>query len=183
MWTAWSGDPRPGPDFLTGLPLRWEYTPGNWSRFCRQREIHEDAPSIALVNVLGLKWVNDRIDMGAGNQLLVDVARRLVAATEGHALVARIGGNEFAIASGYEPQPLRGVLTAVDDVWSIASRSMRVELMVGVAAVDDPSDEGWMTAILRADRNLVAARAAWAVDPAHANWLSARDDDLRRGGY
>ena len=103
--------------------------------------------------------------------------------TEGDALIARIGGNEFAIASGDEPQALRGLLTSVDDVWSIASRPVRIQLMVGVAAVDDLSDDGWMTALLRADRDLMATRAAWAADPDHANWMSVRDNYLHRGGY
>jgi diguanylate cyclase len=53
--------------------------------------------AIALLDLDGFKPVNDRYGHATGDILLREVANRLCAACDGSAIVARMGGDEFAV--------------------------------------------------------------------------------------
>ncbi|WP_204001676.1 putative bifunctional diguanylate cyclase/phosphodiesterase [Virgisporangium aurantiacum] len=84
-------------DDLTGLPNRALFT----SRL--EKTVETGRPvGVVLVGLDGFKVINDTMGHDAGDELLVSVARRLVAAVSPrHAVaqhaVARIGGDEFAV--------------------------------------------------------------------------------------
>ena len=73
-----------------------------------------DVPlAVAYIDLDGLKQVNDTYGHDAGDAVLCEAARRLVAIVRGADVVARLGGDEFVVV--YEPRdPVR-----ID--WSIAS--------------------------------------------------------------
>ncbi|MFI5898188.1 putative bifunctional diguanylate cyclase/phosphodiesterase [Actinoplanes sp. NPDC051513] len=78
-------------DDLTGLANR------------RRLELHlrdvpaTACPQVALLGLNGFKNVNDELGRPAGDQVLAALAERIVAAAPPGALVARIGGDEFAV--------------------------------------------------------------------------------------
>ncbi|MFI5952363.1 GGDEF domain-containing protein [Cryptosporangium sp. NPDC051539] len=81
--------------------------------------------AVVLVDLDRMKQVNDTLGHGVGDQLLVSVARRLVATCEPGDVVARLGGDEFAVlrrASAERAAPAYGerLRAAVDatDPWS-----------------------------------------------------------------
>jgi diguanylate cyclase (GGDEF)-like protein/PAS domain S-box-containing protein len=53
--------------------------------------------SLALIDVDHFKAVNDRFGHPAGDEVLITVVTRLVAATSGAGTLARVGGEEFAL--------------------------------------------------------------------------------------
>jgi diguanylate cyclase (GGDEF)-like protein/PAS domain S-box-containing protein len=62
-----------------------------------QRAPHRDRVVVMFLDVDNFKAVNDSVGHGAGDQLLVVAAARLLNATRGSDTVARFGGDEFAI--------------------------------------------------------------------------------------
>jgi diguanylate cyclase (GGDEF)-like protein len=81
-------------DPLTGLPNRRTF-------FSRLREELEGDPAesvtVAVLDVNGLKQLNDEFGHGAGDEALVRIGEMLSAGVRDHDTVARIGGDEFAI--------------------------------------------------------------------------------------
>lgn len=62
-----------------------------------QRARHRDHVVVMFLDIDNFKAVNDSVGHGAGDQLLVVAAERLLNATRGSDTVARFGGDEFAI--------------------------------------------------------------------------------------
>jgi diguanylate cyclase (GGDEF)-like protein/PAS domain S-box-containing protein len=62
-----------------------------------QRAQHRDRVVVMFLDIDNFKAVNDGVGHGAGDQLLVAAASRLLNATRGSDTVARFGGDEFAI--------------------------------------------------------------------------------------
>ena len=60
--------------------------------------------SVAVVDLAGLKAINDTMGHDAGSQAIVDMAQSLRAGLRGSDLVARVGGDEFVIL-GIGPEP------------------------------------------------------------------------------
>jgi diguanylate cyclase (GGDEF)-like protein len=83
-------------DALTGLPNRH-----NWDdqllRALAQADRSGEPLSVAVCDVNGLKRVNDRGGHAAGDELLRSIAQRLRESARSGDLVARIGGDEFAL--------------------------------------------------------------------------------------
>jgi diguanylate cyclase (GGDEF)-like protein len=103
-----------GHDGLTGLSNRvaWEsaaggrLTPAAW-------ELGK-VDAVILVDLDGFKDVNDTLGHHRGDQLLVQVAHRLSAAVGERGLVARFGGDEFAVfVPGTTPDGAVGVAEAI----------------------------------------------------------------------
>jgi diguanylate cyclase (GGDEF)-like protein/putative nucleotidyltransferase with HDIG domain len=81
-------------DPLTGLPNRRTF-------FTRLREELDGDPqvplTVALLDVNGLKQLNDEFGHGAGDEALIRIGEMLSAGVRDRDTVARIGGDEFAI--------------------------------------------------------------------------------------
>ncbi len=115
-------------DALTGL--------ANRSRFFEHLERSlGDASTGPLVGVLYIdldefKPVNDRLGHGAGDRVLIEVARRLRHVTREGDLVARLGGDEFAVLCSGLPD-----LAVVRAVAERLSQAMRVPIAIGDESV------------------------------------------------
>jgi diguanylate cyclase (GGDEF)-like protein len=82
-------------DALTGLPNRRRVT-GALEESVAVRAPGE-VVAVLLLDITGLRDVNESLGRAAGDQLLVEVASRLREAAPAAALVGRIGGDAFAV--------------------------------------------------------------------------------------
>ena len=149
-------------DELTGLPNRRAVL----QRLSEEMERtgREGRPlSVILVDLDQFKRVNDSFGHGAGDEVLVEFARRLRGKVRSYDVVARIGGDEFLVLLPGVPQhdAIRVAERLRDAVASApfgaeSGRAHRVTASFGVAPVMARSSEGNLLA--SADRALYVAK-------------------------
>jgi len=115
-------------DALTGLLNR-----GAWDRLLEAEELrcrrYGHAAAVALIDLDGLKQVNDTAGHAAGDQLIASAAQALRAAARGADLVARLGGDEFGLlAVEYGEAPAR-----LQERLRLALAKVGVQASIGVA--------------------------------------------------
>lgn len=108
-------------DVMTGLFNRRYFLTALQRRVARVARYAERA-AIIYVDVDGLKAINDRLGHGAGDKALLTIATTLHRETRESDIVARIGGDEFALL--------------IDHVSAAAARGKMDALSVALAAAD-----------------------------------------------
>ncbi|HEX6498973.1 MAG TPA: bifunctional diguanylate cyclase/phosphodiesterase [Micromonosporaceae bacterium] len=149
-------------DALTGLPNRRRML-GALEEAVKVRAPGE-VVAVLQFDVAGLRDVNESLGHVAGDKLLAEVARRLRGQAPPAALVARIGGDEFAVtlrlpgadAAVAMASELR---SALQDPMPIGSLTLDVDTAVGVAVHPDHGSEP-ATLLQRADVATYAAKSA-----------------------
>ncbi len=150
-------------DPLTGLANRVLFTKA------LSRSIGEltEGRSLAVMfcDLDRFKPVNDTMGHDAGDALLVEVADRMRQVVRGDDLVARMGGDEFAVlVAGLEsPDHAREVADAIVRRVSrpvlLPKGEASISLSVGVVIVDDPRQDP-AEVIARADEVMYVAKAS-----------------------
>ncbi|NDY89635.1 GGDEF domain-containing protein [Ideonella livida] len=115
-------------DPLTGLPNRRAFIHRTEQALAQQRQAtltHEDLPlSLALLDLDHFKAVNDRHGHAVGDAVLHEVGQRLQAQLQGDELLARWGGEEFALLM---PQAdVRCAAQRLDQLRSALSQPLRL---------------------------------------------------------
>ncbi|MBM9469092.1 GGDEF domain-containing protein [Nakamurella leprariae] len=133
-----------GTDPLTGLPNRQSFH-RELRRRIAQLARKGRPVGVIVVDLDGFKAVNDTFGHLVGDEVLAAVGRRLAEAAGPRDLVARIGGDEFAVLAA--PGTVsRGVRTLADQLGAAIERPLqltevRLELggSVGWSITDDPA--------------------------------------------
>lgn len=118
--------------------------------------------ALALLDLDDFKPVNDVFGHAAGDALLAGIARNLAEVLPRGALLARMGGDEFAVLvpNRSEAPGLRRLAkllcSAARKPVQFRGQSLSVGASCGIVAVDDPTEAG--EALGRADRALYAAK-------------------------
>ena len=118
--------------------------------------------ALALIDLDGLKVVNDTLGHPAGDAMLLRAARSMVLAAGPEDLVARLGGDEFVIAFGAEaggnPDAMaRQLADAIEHHGAQATASIPLRVSVGVAL--HPADGADIDRLLRvADERMYAMK-------------------------
>ncbi len=149
-------------DPLTGLANRREFDLRLDEEIARADGAGRFA--IALLDLNGFKPINDRHGHAIGDGVLCELAERLRRACGDHAVVARQGGDEFAILVP-AGSPLLGtaladhILAALAAPYRIDGRSIGVGAGIGTAYWPEHGDSARQLLEV-ADRALYAAKAA-----------------------
>lgn len=122
-------------DSLTGLPNRSLLLE-------RLAETEKDAGTALLfLDLDRFKAVNDTWGHAAGDTLLVEVGRRLLASTGAENLVARLGGDEFVVLCRGLDRVALGAMSerirqAIETPFEIGGHSCHVSASIGIAMAD-----------------------------------------------
>jgi len=84
-------------DPLTGLPNRALFNRRLAERLAPDDRRGKNAYAVIFLDLDGFKWVNDSLGHGAGDRLLLEIARRLENELVRDVLIARYGGDEFTL--------------------------------------------------------------------------------------
>jgi diguanylate cyclase (GGDEF)-like protein len=124
-------------DALTGLPNRSLLL----DRLAEAARDTGPAAALLFLDLDRFKAVNDTMGHAAGDALLVEVARRLLAAGGPDNLTARLGGDEFVVlCRGLDRTAVAGlaerVRQAIEAPYEIAGRACHVSASIGIAFAD-----------------------------------------------
>lgn len=130
-------------DPLTGLPNRARFVELLSDAVCRG-----SAFGLAIFDVSGLKAVNDTLGERAGDDVLVEVSRRLAGAMGADGMVARLGGDDFAVLmQGVAANRVADVVSALVEQlnrpFSLGNLTRMLSAVVGVTAfgTELPTDD------------------------------------------
>ncbi|MEK1887346.1 MAG: diguanylate cyclase [Phyllobacterium sp.] len=149
-------------DPMTGLANRSQFQ-AKLADMCKRHDEETGAGALLLIDLDGFKKVNDTLGHAVGDDCLKEVAQRLANACRAAEIVARIGGDEFAVL--IRPQQgmdaaenlARIIVTGLSQPIDHDGRTLRLGASVGIALIETnlPSE-----VFKRADTALYAAKTA-----------------------
>ncbi len=148
-------------DSLSGLPNRRALRRA-LDQACRA----QGAVALALIDLDGFKGINDNYGHAVGDRLIRAVGQVLRALARDGAIVARIGGDEFAVLTSGEGARIRldrmslRILERLGSPFRIDERTLVIGASIGYAYADvgEPSDP--VELLRRADVAMYAAKRA-----------------------
>jgi len=147
-------------DDLTGLANRTQFQ-ARLAEACGDDSGVNAGGTLLLVDLDGFKDVNDSLGHTAGDECLKQAAQRLAAACDRASIVARIGGDEFAVLlAASDAAPVlyaRQIIAAMKRPIRCGAHRFQVGASVGLAAIRGCRSAD---AFKRADAALYAAKAA-----------------------
>lgn len=151
-------------DALTGLPNRRMLNERAALSIIECKRRGQQA-ALMFLDVDAFKEVNDELGHAAGDELLVELARRLKAAVRDEDTVARLGGDEFIVMlSGLNDSTLvdtmvHRVQEKMASPFLLAGRSRTITLSGGVSMFPGDSLD-WAQMLAHADQALYEAKGA-----------------------
>ena len=120
-----------------------------------------DERCLLVLDLDGFKAVNDVAGHEAGDQLLVEVARRLRNVVRDQDVVCRLGGDEFAVVVDGTPAEAREAAQRVVDIMALPHRTAGFTFAIGASVgVAEVQAGGGQLAFREADTALRAAKQA-----------------------
>ena len=127
-------------DALTGLPNRPHLLDRLAAAIDRARHGDGQEFAVLFLDLDRFKLVNDSIGHAAGDELLVEVARRITSMVRGNDVVSRLGGDEFAVLIEYADgldsarELAQRILSMLGRPMWVAGRELFPSASLGIAA-------------------------------------------------
>jgi diguanylate cyclase (GGDEF)-like protein/PAS domain S-box-containing protein len=150
-------------DILTGLANRGVFMEGIEQAIARAERTGK-LFGVLYLDLDHFKDVNDTLGHPIGDELLISVAKRLLATTRSRDVVARFGGDEFAVivTDIHEPTELaivaNNLLTALGESHMLQGNQVRAPSSIGIDIFGPDSSNG-ETLLAHADLALYSAKS------------------------
>jgi diguanylate cyclase (GGDEF)-like protein len=154
---------RYAPDPLTSLPSRLAFH-DHYARAAAQARRRETGVILAVLDILNLKAINDQFGYAVGDEVIRTVAKALMESARKSDLVARYGGDEFAVllvdadASAVDRIANR-VRRKLADLTPRAGLPITVECAIGAASSRFPPETAYEL-FRQADQDMQARKEA-----------------------
>ncbi len=113
-------------DALTGLPNR-SLLKDRLSQAMLHAHHHKHCVTIAFIDLDNFKLINDSLGHNIGDELLKEVASRMVKCVRATDTVVRLGGDEFVIVLFDQSKDAEAVLVMIERIRAVTSAPMHIE--------------------------------------------------------
>ncbi|WP_255435343.1 bifunctional diguanylate cyclase/phosphodiesterase [Rhodoferax sp. BLA1] len=150
-------------DALTGLPNR-RMLRDRWEQVLNTHKRHGHGLGLLIIDLDQFKEVNDSLGHAFGDQLLVQVSRRVEACLRNTDTLARMGGDEFAVIltdllpSADVGDIAQKIVTSFDDAFDLDGHRVFVSASIGVALYPQ-NGESFDELLKLADQAMYEAKA------------------------
>ncbi len=149
-------------DQLTGLLNRYAFE----TRIAETKAFRERLNTeltLMLLDLDNFKWINDTHGHDQGDQVLIEVARRLESVCRDEDFLCRLGGDEFAIAivcehEDYSHVVAERIFAALKPPLQLSTLVVNIECSIGIADFTDTRDE-LNTVLKKADLAMYRAKS------------------------
>ena len=129
-------------DALTDLPNRSMFTSRLELAIASKQRYTDNNFAVLFIDLDRFKVINDTLGHHAGDEFLVEVARRISLCIRGHDLLARLGGDEFVVlldnfddVSDVEEVASR-IISSISDPFLLDGREMYSGASIGIAHLE-----------------------------------------------
>lgn len=129
-------------DALTDLPNRSMFTSRLELAIASKQRYADNNFAVLFIDLDRFKVINDTLGHHAGDEFLVEVARRISLCIRGHDLLARLGGDEFVVlldnfddVSDVEEVASR-IISSISDPFLLDGREMYSGASIGIAHLE-----------------------------------------------
>jgi len=169
-------------DFLTGLPNRVQLQ-------TRLDKILEDAGrqqhrvAVLCVGLDDFKGINEQFSYQVGDQLLLALADRLRAHSDGVGALARLGGDQFALVQPNIEQPYeaaelaQNILDELEAPFSVEEQSIRLRATIGITLFPEDGDSTEKL-LQKAEQTMTLAKARSR--NRYQFYIASVDSEMRR---
>ena len=150
-------------DLLTQMPNRMMFTKQLEIAISRAKRNNNNSIAVLFLDLDEFKIINDTLGHNVGDELLIEVSKRLLTSMRKNDLVARIGGDEFNILIEDVNDPMlieeiaQKIINNLIEPFKVEDHSMHVTISIGVAIYPDDGEDN-TTLIKNADLAMYHAK-------------------------
>lgn len=125
-------------DLLTGLPNRRMFYDSLEKEIVRSARFHQKF-ALMFIDLDGFKWVNDSYGHQIGDQLLIEVSRRISHCMRESDTLARLGGDEFTVLVNHTVDQSDAekvadkILTALNQPFMLDNIQAKISASIGIS--------------------------------------------------
>ncbi|UCH80103.1 MAG: diguanylate cyclase [Nitrospiraceae bacterium] len=164
-------------DILTGLLNRRGFL-AMAEQQCRLSDRTKRGITLLFIDLDGMKTINDELGHSAGDQALKDISTLLKHSFRGSDIIARMGGDEFAVlltepSEGAEPAVISHLIRNISDHNEHAGRDYELMISIGISHYNPSAPCSIEDMLMKADSRMYQDKVSHKNTVSVASWNTA----------